>query len=67
MNPSEHLAFELEIEKLKFNTKLQRLDVLLKRAIEETDKEKIFLIKETVRKIQAQIDAIDKELSRRKQ
>jgi hypothetical protein len=67
VNPSEHLAFELEIEKLKFNTKLQRLDVLLKRAIEETDKEKIFLIKETVRKIQAQIDAIDKELSRRKQ
>ncbi len=64
MNPSEYLAFELEAEKVRLNSKITKLNLMLKK---EKNSEKVFLIEETIRKIQTQIAEIDKELARRNQ
>ena len=60
MNPSEHLAFELEEEKVRLNKK-----IILYQDVLTDDKDKQFVIDETIRKLRAQIEAIDKEIERR--
>ena len=60
MNPSEHLAFELEEEKVRLNKK-----IILYQDVMTDDKDKQFVIDETIRKLRAQIEAIDKEIERR--
>ncbi|MFA5397991.1 MAG: hypothetical protein WC346_18410 [Methanogenium sp.] len=67
MNPSEHLAFELEIEKKRLNSKINKLQHMFIQVTKAKDGDKAFLIEETIRKIQAQIAEIDKELARRGQ
>jgi len=67
LNPSEHLAFELENEKTRLNSKLTKLQNMLTKTVKDKDTSKAFLIEETIRKIQAQIAEIDKELARRGQ
>ena len=65
MNPTEYLAFELEAEKVRLNAKLTNLAERMIVAKKEKEKDTVFLINETIRKLQAQIEAIDAELVRR--
>jgi CCR4-NOT transcriptional regulation complex NOT5 subunit len=65
MNPTEYLAFELEAEKVRLNAKLSNLAERMIAAKKEKEKDTVFLINETIRKLEAQIEAIDAELVRR--